>query len=405
MSSGVITLDADGKVVKANQAASLLLTGVSHDGDLEAISRVMEEPKNEWLKDSVNRVMEMGESDVAMDTDLWIPTHGSASEISPMSVNVSVVPLTNNNETNIGCLMLVEDITVEKRLRGTMARYMTKELADKLLDEGEHVLGGTLQRASVFFSDIREFTAISEHLGAQETVAMLNEYFSIMVDIILERGGILDKYIGDAMMAVFGVPFTQKDDADNAVRAGIAMLRALGDLNQYRMERGLPSIKVGIGINTDDIVSGNIGSIKRMDYTVIGDGVNLAARLEGATKFYHSPILISEYTVNELRQEYLLRDVDRIRVKGKQEPIGVYAVLDHRVDLSREQLQRLLELHHMGLEWYRSKEWSKAIRAFGEVRDKFPGDALSRLYMERCLHFQDHPPPSDWDGVWVLQAK
>lgn len=407
MSNGVVTFDAEGVVVKANCAAAQLFgaTDEQVEDPLPLISLVVDDDRNDWLKESVERVMKLGESDVAMDTDLWVPTHVGAKDFAPMSVNVSVVPLAETNEANMGCLMLVEDITVEKRLRGTMARYMTKELADKLLEEGENVLGGTLQKASVFFSDIREFTAISEDLGAQETVAMLNEYFSIMVDIILERGGILDKYIGDAMMAVFGVPFTQDEDADNAVRAGIAMLQALQKLNHERALRGVPPIKVGIGINTDFIVSGNIGSIKRMDYTVIGDGVNLAARLESATKYYYSPLLMSEFTVRDLKNEYLIRDVDRLRVKGKSEPVGVYAVMDYRTDLTHEELVQLLELHHQGLSCYRNMKWSSAVAYFQQLLDLFPCDQLSQLYIDRCHHFEKNPPQADWDGVWILQSK
>ena len=300
---------------------------------------------------------------------------------------------------------MIEDITNEKRLKTTMARYMTKEVAEKLLEEGEDALGGKIQKASVLFTDIRGFTSISEQIGAHETVRLLNEYFGLMVDIILEKGGILDKYIGDAIMAVFGAPFSSPEDADNAVQAAILMLRALRDFNKKRIREGLAPIHMGIGINTDEVLSGNIGSLRRMDYTVIGDGVNLASRLESANKTYGTELLISDSTALALKGAYLMRDVDKIRVKGKSQPVGVFELLDHMEPGEGARDPVVVKTFDAGLQCYRMRQWALAAAAFDEVLRLHEGDGLSTLYRDRCDYFTAHPPPDDWDGVWVMKEK
>ena len=190
-------------------------------------------------------------------------------------------------------MLMIEDISTEKRLKSTMARYMDPGIANQLVASGAEALGGQSVTATVLFSDVRSFTTITEQLGAQGTVALLNEYFTLMVDCIQREEGMLDKFIGDAIMAAFGIPVQHEDDADRAVRAAIGMMRELNSWNQQRLTEGKLPVDIGIGLNTDVVVSGNIGSRKRMDYTIIGDGVNLAARLESAFKQYGAHILMS----------------------------------------------------------------------------------------------------------------
>jgi len=234
---------------------------------------------------------------------------------------------------------------------------------------------------------------------------MLNEYFSIMVDILLENGGILDKYIGDAIMAVFGAPFQGPQDADNAVKTAIGMLRALAAFNRERHAIGQEPVLMGVGVNTDEVLSGNIGSLKRMDYTVIGDGVNLASRLEGANKPYGTQVLVSEMTVRELQGSYVLREVDKIRVKGKQDPVGVFELLDHHDDQSFPHLDEVRYLFDNGLACYRQREWEKAERLFQSALMLNPNDGVSKLYRDRCQFFVAEPPADDWDGVWTMKDK
>lgn len=177
-------------------------------------------------------------------------------------------------------MLVIEDISSEKRIKSTMSRYMAPGIADRLVAQGAEILGGQNLECTVLFSDVRGFTTLTGQLGAQATVSLLNEYFTLMVDYLQEEGGMLDKFIGDAIMAVFGIPEAHGDDSDRTVRTAISMINELVKWNRLRADQGKPPVDIGIGLNTDSVVSGNIGSEKRMGFTIIGDGVNLAARLE-----------------------------------------------------------------------------------------------------------------------------
>ncbi len=408
ITNGVVTVDAAGNIVKLN-AAALRLFGKDAGSVAGTPIQSFFSAKNTWIAEAVEAVKRTGKPDVSVDVDLWLDLPADSTSTRPKrdhaSVNLSVVPLTDAQNVPSGCILMIEDISNEKRLKNTMARYMTKEIVDKLLEEGEAALGGKLQRVSVLFSDIRSFTSIAERAGPQETVKLLNEYFSIMVDVILERGGFLDKYIGDAIMAVFGAPFTNPEDADHAVQAAIGMFGALRILNIRRVAAGRDPVLMGLGINSDEVVSGNIGSEKRMDYTVIGDGVNLASRLESANKQYGTQILISEFTARDLRKSYLTREVDKIVVKGKHQPVSVFEVLDWVEDPTSEKLARRLALWPEALDLYRHRRFTDARKLFDEARQLEPADSLARIYVERCGFFLEQQPPPDWDGVWVMKEK
>ncbi len=399
MRSGVISTDAEGVMVRAN-AAALRLLGAT--GDASALLGVDVREyfvgRNEWLAQSVGRALGEGDSDEALDATLTL-----GDEV--ISVNAKAQPLTNAEGDNIGCLMIIEDISAEKRLRSTMSRYMSKELADKLLEAGEQALGGTLQVASVLFSDIRSFTGFSERNGPQETVEMLNKYFTAMYDRVTGHGGILDKYIGDAIMAVFGAPFPGPRDADNAVHSAVAMMQALVVFNEERAAEGKEPISIGVGVNTDEVVSGNIGSTKRMDYTVIGDGVNLAARLEGVTKTYGTPVLLSEFTVEALTEAHRLREVDLVRVKGKEKPVAIYEAVDALAQADRDLVAGNAERHGAGLTAYRAQEWDSAQAHFEACLERHSTDRVSQMYLERIAHFRAQPPAPEWDGVWTMTSK
>ncbi|MBK5104499.1 MAG: adenylate/guanylate cyclase domain-containing protein, partial [Burkholderiales bacterium] len=244
-----------------------------------------------------------------------------------------------------------------------------------------------------------------EQLGAQGTVALLNEYFTLMVDCIQREEGMLDKFIGDAIMAAFGIPVGHEDDADRAVRAAIAMLRELRAWNAQRVAEGKPPVDMGVGLNTDMVVSGNIGSKKRMDYTIIGDGVNLASRLESACKLYGSHILVSEFTQARLRGTYRTRELDLVVVKGKTKPVAIYEILDYHTEETYPHLVDALGYFRDGLSKYRQGKWGDAVKQFSEVIAMNPADKAAGLYIERSRHLAEHPPADDWDGVWVMQSK
>jgi adenylate cyclase len=403
MSNGVLTVDDKGNFGAVNAAAQRILR--KRGSDLigtPAIAFFNEE--NQWVSDCLGRVQSSGVQDIVMDAEILVRGSREGEVPEKMSVNLTVQTLKNNKQETIGNLMLIEDISSEKRVKATMARYMDPALADKLIAGGEEILGGASSEATVLFSDIRSFTTLTEQLGPQGTVALLNEYFTLMVDCITFEGGMLDKFIGDAIMCVFGTPFPHDDDEDRAVRAGIAMLRSLNEFNVERATRGLMAVDMGLGINTDNIVSGNIGSPKRMDYTVIGDGVNLASRLEGACKTYSTKMLISDNTYRRLRGSYRCREVDWVIVKGKTEPVGVVEVLDWHTEESFPNVMDTIGLWKMGLDQYRKGNFSDAMLRFEETLKVNPKDKLCHTYIERCVDLMAENP-KDWDGIYTMKSK
>ncbi|WP_373991864.1 GAF domain-containing protein [Duganella sp. BuS-21] len=397
MSNGVITLDSQEKIVTCNEAGLRIL----RTGAAAIIGRAAGEffgAANTWMMEKLRQVEVNEAAEHLMDVELVL---GEETR----SVNLSVQPLLSMEKKRIGWMLMIEDISSEKRLRSTMSRYMDPGIADQMVANGAEMLGGKNVWATILFSDIRSFTTITEQLGAQGTVSMLNDYFTLMVDCIQREEGMLDKFIGDAIMAAFGIPVGHEDDPDRAVRTAIAMVNELRIWNQARAVEGKPPVEIGIGLNTDQVVSGNIGSKKRMDYTIIGDGVNLAARLESACKQYGARILISEFTYRALRGTYRTREVDIVVVKGKTRPVSIYEVLDYHTDDSYPFLQEAMGLFRNGLQSYRKRNWSGACRVFEEVVALNPRDQVAQLYVERCRHMAVNPPPEAWDGTFIMESK
>ncbi len=397
MSNGVITLNEDGKIVTCNTAGLQIMKAAPAD-ILDRPAEAFFTGVNAWVMEKIERVEETRKSDVTMDAELEFGGE-------KISANLTALPLVNVEKKKLGTMIIIDDISSEKRMKSTMSRYMDPGLADQILAGGEDILGGKSTLATILFSDIRQFTTLTEELGAQGTVSLLNEYFTIMVDCIQKEGGMLDKFIGDAIMAAFGTPVAHDDDEDRAVRAAIAMIRALNAWNVKRQADGKKPVSMGIGINTDTIVSGNIGSPKRMDYTLIGDGVNLASRLESLCKQYHACILISENTYRRLRGTYRIREVDRVVVKGKTETVSVYEVLDYHDEDTFPNVMEVVNHFKQGLHQYRSGAWDRAIDAFTEALKLHDDEKLCRMYIERCEYLRESPPGDTWDGVWIMKSK
>jgi len=396
-SNAVITFDEEHRIVTSNEAARKLMGAA--DGAIGMPAREAFSGRNQWIAERLERTDRDREAYLAIDAEL-VGRDGQAS-----SINLTAAPLVDANDAVIGSMLVMEDITSEKRVRSTMARYMSKEVADQLLEAGESELTGKDQTVSILFSDVRGFTTIAEKIGARETVTMLNSYFTEMVDVIFEHKGILDKYIGDAIMALFGAPFAGPNDADNAIATANRMLVELAALNLKRTRMGEAPIDIGLGISTGDVIVGNIGSIKRMEYTVIGDSVNLASRLEGANKAYGSKILFSEFTHARLADPQLVREIDLIRVKGKDFPVGVFESLGYRAAELDRGLGAMLEHYAAGFAAYRAMAWQDAEQAFLTALKAMPGDGPSAMYVERCRAFMATPPAAGWDGVWTLTSK
>ena len=398
MSNGVVTLDAAGAVVTCNSAAGSILRRSEADVVGMAATELFE--LNPRMVELVGRLCDDNESGSLVDVDLIA---GPPDDVQTVSVNVTGVPLQVGSAEQ-GTILVFENISAEKRVRSTMARYMDPAVADQLVSSDEDILGGKSTTATLLFTDIRGFTPITEQLGPQATVAMLNEYFTLMVDCIQAEEGMLDKFIGDAIMAAFGLPQPGDDDEDRAVRCSIAMIRSLMTWNEARAAEGKPTIDMGVGLNTDAVVVGNIGSPKRMDFTVIGDGVNLAARLESACKQYSARILVSDLTFGRLKGVYRSREIDRVVVKGKTEPVAIHEILDYHTEASFPNLMDVVNDFREGVACYRRGEWDRAIGSFERSLAANPSDALSTTYIERCTRLKADPP-DDWDGVWVMTSK
>ena len=399
MSNGVITLDQHDMIVTCNTAGARILKQASSTIVGHSAAEFFG-GKNAWIIERIEKVRAENAADVAMDLEIEVCDRG-------VSVNLTVLPLASGDGKQLGILLMIEDISTEKRVKATMARYMDPAIAARMLDHSSDatLLGGASTRATVLFSDIRGFTTLTEELGAQGTVAFLNEYFSLMVECISHEEGMLDKFIGDAIMAAFGLPIAHDDDEDRAVRAAIAMIRECRRWSLGRVQRGQKPVEMGIGLNTDMVVSGNIGSAKRMDYTLIGDGVNLASRLESACKMYSAQILISENTFSRLRGTYRIRNIDQVVVKGKTEPVGVYEVLDHHTEESFPNLMDVVNYFNEGMRHYRVAKFANAIAQFEKALAHHPEDKLAITYVERSRHLLDHPPRGDWNGVWLMTQK
>lgn len=398
ISNGIVSLDGDNVVVTANDPAVAMI-GLPRE---RIIGRKFEDivtAPNRWILQNLRETIATGQNSIAIDAELV------RRDETKSTVNLTAAPLIDGAGKRIGSLLVVEDITEEKRVRSTMARYMSAEVADELLAAGEAELSGKDQTVSVLFSDVRGFTKMAETLGARETVSVLNAYFTDMVDVIFEHHGILDKYIGDAIMALFGAPFPKPEDPDNALAAANDMLRTLREFNVRQRGAGLEELEIGVGLSTGDVIVGNIGSVKRMEYTVIGDAVNLASRLESANKFYGTRILLSDFTVAALKAPALLREVDLLRVKGKDRPVAVFEAVGWRAGENYAQLAAILELHDEGLHAYTARDWAKAEAAFGKLLAIDPKDGPAKIYRDRVRLYAKKPPPGDWDGVWVMAEK
>jgi adenylate cyclase len=290
----------------------------------------------------------------------------------------------------------------EERIRHIFQKYVPAEIIDEVLKtKGESLLVGKKTHATILFSDIRSFTSISERLTAEELVKSLNTYFNIMVTIIIEHKGIIDKFIGDAIMAIFGAPVLHEDDPLQAILTGLSMLESLKTFNRKQTLAGKPPFRIGIGLNTGDVVVGNIGSTQKLDYTCIGDTVNLASRLEGLTKLYGTSIIISEFTYKEAKEGVLAREIDSVRVKGKAKPVKIYEPYLEATRVQKEAYQ----IFNDAIGLYRNRKFEDSLRMFRKTSDLLGQDTPSTLYIERCEELIKSPPGEDWDGVFTAKTK
>jgi class 3 adenylate cyclase/HAMP domain-containing protein len=289
----------------------------------------------------------------------------------------------------------------EAKIRNIFQKYVPQQVIDRFFESPESMLLGEDRELAIMFSDIRGFTSYSEKLSSREVVASLNDYFGRMVNAVEGRSGIVDKYIGDAIMAFFGAPAPDDRCCYHAVAAAFDMLDELERFNVDQTARGRKALAIGIGINYGSVTIGNIGSEKKMDYTVIGDMVNLASRLEGLTKYYREPVIISEPVRALVASDFPCRPIDRVQVKGRTRGVAIYSV---RKGLSAAE-ESLWKAHGEALSRYYGRDFAGAAELFGRLVRDAPADPIAPIYLDRARAFAASPPPADWTGVTAHTEK
>ncbi|MBW2970439.1 adenylate/guanylate cyclase domain-containing protein [Candidatus Woesearchaeota archaeon] len=281
---------------------------------------------------------------------------------------------------------------------GAFSKYVSPAVIDELMQDPEKLkLGGERKEITVFFSDIRGFTTLSEKLTPEKLVHLLNEYLTAMTDIIMKHEGVVDKFIGDAIMAFWGAPMKQPNHAEMACSTSIDMIKKLKELNVKWTAEKFPEIKIGIGLNTGHAVIGNMGSYERFDYTAMGDTINLGSRLEGLTKAYGVSIIASE-TTKKATKDYVFRKLDLVKVKGKDKPVTIYELICRKKEITKE-IEEKIKTFEKGLSLYLTQKWDEAIKEFSKL-----DDFASKEFIQRCKTFKKEPP-IDWDGSWVMKTK
>ena len=404
LTNGVISTDREGNIIAANESAKKLL-GLSEEDTIEGlpITQLLQLEKGSFYNWFNQAITERSREQYYPDQTLQ-PIKGEEQH----SINLSINTIADANDSRrvSGALIVMDDISDEKRLKSTMYRYMTQELAEQLLENPDAAkMGGDRKEVTVLFSDIRSYTTLTESMEAEEVVEMLNQYFESMVEAVFMHKGILDKYIGDAIMAVFGSPLPLDDHEWMAVQTALEMRQRLAEFNQARNARNEQTISIGIGINSDTVISGNIGCSKRMEFTAIGDGVNLGSRLEGASKLYGTDIVMSETTYRACADRIWTRELDFIKVKGKNQPVAVYELVGLRADKIPDQKKRVVEHYHNARQHYLNRKFALAVAEFATVLEIDHADKAAALHMERCQHWLRTPPPDAWDGSWSLTEK
>lgn len=376
MSGGVVTLGAEGQVETINAAAAHILE-VEPAAFKGRTAGVALSQANAWLLAEFEAVRIAGAARVMLDVEVVTATGRS------VSINLSIVPLINEQVTS-GLLVLFEDISQEKRLKGAMRRFMTQKVVDQVLERQDELMFGSACTASVLFADIRGFTAMAESLKARETVDMLNEVFTDLVEAVSSNDGVVDKFIGDAVMAVFGAPISSGRDPLNAVLSANAMMRMVADLNVRRAARDEAPLRLGVGVASGELIAGTIGSPKRMDYTVIGDCVNLASRLQDLTKHYGVGVIVCETTALATQEGQILRRLDTVGVRGRNRAERIFELLTYYSDEAFPHMAGVLEAYDAGLVAQEAGDWRAAAEAFRQALALNPADRPSQIMLERA---------------------
>jgi adenylate cyclase len=294
---------------------------------------------------------------------------------------------------------------IKRQITGLFGKYVPGELVDEMIKHPEHVVSmeGESREMTILFSDVRGFTSISEGMDPKDLSILMNEFLTPLSRVVYQHQGKVDKYMGDCIMAFWGAPLPDPEHARNAILAGLEMQQTLQALQPHFKQRGWPEIHVGVGINTGKVSVGNMGSEVRVAYTVMGDAVNLASRLEGITKQYGVGIIVGENT-REIVPDIVYRELDHVRVKGKDKPVAIYEPLGLSSQVDKETLEEL-KMFHQALRLYRKQDWEQAELQLYNLQRMAPESKLYQVYAERIAYFRKQPPPADWDGVFVFETK
>ena len=392
--TAALAFSEEGTLVYSNAAAAKLLQ-LSVDEKAPPTLDALFGDYNSQLADDIRAVLAGGPSlqdatvDYSTESGDWLP------------FRVSVLPAPARLKSFAAVLVTIEDTTAEQNLRKVLDKVMSSAVTDAVMSGENLQLGGKLADATVLFSDVRSFTKLCEGLGAEAVVTMMNEYFAFMADVIRGNYGVIDKYIGDAIMALFGVPKSTGNDADNAVRAGFAMLQALDLLNGDREADGRVPFKIGIGLATGRVVAGQLGSPERMNYTVMGNSVNLSARIESLTGHYGAQLLLCGETYRLLTDAPRSRLLDMIRVKGQKTPANIFEIIYAQPGAHDAEW---LQSYAAGLASYTEGSFQQARTQFDTSTRANPVDKAAKILLERC-DILLQTPPADWDGVWTMESK
>lgn len=386
----VLAFDHAGRLVRASAAASRILRGCDLEAGRAGIASICD-ASNQALAGEIWDVIEGRAGPAPDEIDFALPDYDW------LPVRRTILPIDRAGRPR-GALLLLEDISEKRRLLALLNKTMSSGVARTVMTAPAAKLGGEMREVTILFADIRGFTALATTLGAHAVVDLLNEYFSYMTDVIVAEGGIVDKFIGDGLMALFGLPTAHGDDADRAVAAARNMQRALALL---RRRPEIPPLRVGIGICTGPVVAGQIGSPDRMNYTVIGESVNLAARLEGATKTYGCPILICGETRSRLRRPAPARAVDLVKVMGMETPTELHEVFAEEPGAAATEW---LGCFDKGLRAYLGGAASIALDHFARTVALNPEDSVARVLAHRCRRLA-LLKPGEWQGCWSLDER
>jgi PAS domain S-box-containing protein len=320
--------------------------------------------------------------------------------------NMYIQPLWDEERKICGLLLTFEDQTYVTFLQDAFKRYVPPSVSEIIARNPQNLkLGGEEKTLTVLFSDLVGFTTISEKMPPKEVVILLSQYFDEMTEIIFKNQGTLKEYVADELMAIFGAPVYQPDHAKKACESAIAMSKRLGELRQIWKKQTRPLLKARIGINTGAMLVGNLGSTYRFSYGVIGDQVNLASRLEGLSSIYGTEILIGESTAKEIKNDFHLRKIDLVRVKGRNQAAYIYELIDNAISPLTEKMNNFINNYNKGFSLYKNQKWSSALEYFSIANGYKPNDGPTSIMTKRCHHYVENPPPGDWDGVFDHTTK